>query len=270
MRFLSFLLVVLSLPVEALELKGYFQQGGFAVGQVPYGSKVYVDDMEVPTTSEGDFVVPFHRNLVDPLLKIVAFDGSEQTHKISLKKRTYNTQHVKGVKKKHVTPDPEHLKRIGLESGAIKTARADVTDLDVRGIFESIKPTEGRTSGVYGSRRLFNGQERSWHKGWDIAAPTGTKVRAPADARVALALPDSFFNGNLLVLDHGAGLYSIYAHLNKMHVQTGAEITKGDYIADVGTTGRSTGPHLHWGLYWRNIGLDPKLLMDKPEEIKLP
>lgn len=268
MRFLIFVLLVLSNPVSALTLKGYFNQGGFALGQVPYGTKVYLDDLEIPTTDEGDFALPFNRNLKNPTLKLVNFDGTEQIHKISLKTRTYETQNVKGVQKKHVTPDPEHLKRIGKESEAITNARESITNLDAEMLFDMIKPSEGRTSGVYGSKRLYNGQERTWHKGWDIAAKTGTKVVAPTDAVVALALPDSFFNGNLLVLDHGRGLYSIYAHLHKMFVKTGDKLTKGQLMAEVGTTGRSTGPHLHWGLYWRNIGLDPQLLMDAPTEVK--
>ncbi|MDE0724133.1 MAG: M23 family metallopeptidase [Alphaproteobacteria bacterium] len=127
-----------------------------------------------------------------------------------------------------------------------------------------IQPVEGyRISGVYGSRRVFNGQERSWHKGTDFAAPTGTSVKAPADAVVTLALADSFFNGNLIVLDHGHQVYTIYAHLDKMDVKKGDLVKQGVKIGEVGSTGRSTGPHLHWGLYWRNMALDPNLLLLK-------
>lgn len=267
MRFFIFILLAISTPSYALTLQGYFKQGGFAVGQVPYGTKVYLDKLAVPTSEEGDFALPFNRNLENPTLKLVHFDGTEETHKITLSTRKYKTQNVKGVKKKHVTPNPKHLKRIRKESAAIKSSRKGVSDLDAAALFALVKPTEGRTSGVYGSKRLYNGQERTWHKGWDIAAKTGTKVISPTDAKVALALPDSFFNGNLLVLDHGLGLYSIYAHLHKMFVKTGDTITKGQLMAEVGSTGRSTGPHLHWGLYWRNIGLDPQLLMDAPTEV---
>jgi len=131
-------------------------------------------------------------------------------------------------------------------------------------------PVKGHPlSGIYGSSRTYNGEERNWHKGLDIAAPEGTPVYAPQGGVVRAALADTFFNGNIIVLDHGYGLFSIYAHLRRMAVTEGAKINQGDILGEVGQTGRATGPHLHWGVYWHNIPLDPKLFLTETERMNL-
>jgi murein DD-endopeptidase MepM/ murein hydrolase activator NlpD len=119
-------------------------------------------------------------------------------------------------------------------------------------------------TGVYGSRRLYGGEERSWHKGHDFAVPRGTPIHAPADGIVTMAAM-TFFNGNLVIIDHGDRLFTIYAHLSAMDVKPGDKVRRGQLIGKVGTTGRSTGPHLHWGVYWQNMAIDPILLVNQHE-----
>ncbi|MBF0162751.1 MAG: M23 family metallopeptidase [Magnetococcales bacterium] len=121
-------------------------------------------------------------------------------------------------------------------------------------------PVTGRFSGVFGSRRILNGKPRKPHNGTDIAAPQGTPVVAIASGEVALRGEEYFFTGNTLVLDHGDGVLSLYAHLESMAVQPGEWVAAGTPIGTLGKTGRATGPHLHWSVMVRQDRVDPQLL----------
>jgi len=122
-------------------------------------------------------------------------------------------------------------------------------------------PVEGRISGVYGSQRILNSKPRSTHKGIDIAAPKGTKIYAPSNGRIILIEEDMFFTGKTVIIDHGMGLISIFAHLNDIYIRPGQLVEKGMEIGEVGMSGRATGPHLHWGVYLENISVDPMALL---------
>jgi len=121
-------------------------------------------------------------------------------------------------------------------------------------------PTEGRRSGSFGLRRVFNGQPRNPHSGMDIAAPVGTPVLCPAPGQV-IDVGDYFFNGNTVWLDHGGGLLSMYCHLHSTEVQAGERVAPGQRIASVGATGRVTGPHLHWSISLNRVMVDPALFL---------
>jgi murein DD-endopeptidase MepM/ murein hydrolase activator NlpD len=122
-------------------------------------------------------------------------------------------------------------------------------------------PVEGRISGVYGSQRFYNGEPRRPHFGIDIAAPRKTPVRAPASGRVSLAETDMYFEGGLIFIDHGLSVTSVFMHLDSVHVAVGDIVQQGDVIGRVGSTGRSTGPHLDWRMYWQQQRVDPALLV---------
>ena len=122
-------------------------------------------------------------------------------------------------------------------------------------------PIKGRISGVYGSQRILNGEPRRPHFGIDIAAPTGTKVGAPADGVVTMVHPDMFFSGGTMIVDHGHGLSSAFLHLSRILVEKGDRVVQGQTIAEVGSTGRSTGPHLDWRINLFDRRLDPSLLV---------
>jgi murein DD-endopeptidase MepM/ murein hydrolase activator NlpD len=175
--------------------------------------------------------------------------------------REYDIERVDGLPPKTVTPDPEALERIREEGAMVSSARAR---RDHRTDYAEgfAWPASGRISGVYGSQRVLNGEPRRPHYGLDIAAPKGNPVYAPADGIITMAHPDMYFSGGTLILDHGQGLSSSFLHLSKILVETGTTVKKGDLIAEIGSTGRASGPHLDWRMNWLNRRVDPELLVE--------
>ena len=159
-----------------------------------------------------------------------------------------------------MAPSPKNLLRIADEATQVRQARQK--DSDLRHFAERfIWPVRGRISGVYGSQRIFNGEPRRPHFGLDIAAPTGTPVKAPAGGVVSLGHAGMFFSGKTLIIDHGHGLSSSFLHLDTILVKVGQTVRQGEPIATVGATGRVTGAHLDWRINWFAARLDPALLV---------
>ena len=142
-----------------------------------------------------------------------------------------------------------------------RIAAARAVDRDADGWRQRfVWPADGRHSGKFGAQRVYQGVPGSYHTGADVAVPTGTPVRAPADGVVALAGGGFTLEGNLVILDHGMGLTSAFLHLSRIDVRPGDRVQQGDPLGLSGATGRATGPHLHWGVTWRGRRLDPALL----------
>ena len=217
----------------------------------------------------GLFVVGFSRDeKTEVALEVQYPSGRIEHHPVTIQARTYTIQRIDGLPKRKVSPSKEDLERIYADIALVKTARkTDDPRTDFTQAF--IWPVIGRISGVYGSQRILNGKPRRPHFGVDIAAPTGTPVKAPAGGRVTMAHADMFYSGGTLIVDHGHGISTVYMHLHKILVKQGQTVEQGDIIAQVGATGRVTGPHLHWGMNWFETRLDPSLLvppMPKPPE----
>ena len=251
----------LSVWAQPLVLEGPMLQGGLVKGQVAPGTEVVFAGNSVRVSKNGDFLIGFHRDEpTEVSLKLVYPDGKVEIKKLQIEKRDYDIQRIDGLPPRKVTPSEQDLKRIRAETRLIKQARKlDDNRSDYQTGF--IWPTVGRISGVYGSQRILNGQPRRPHFGIDIAAPTGTPVLAPADGVITLAHPDTYFNGGIIALDHGHGLSSWFSHLSKLLVKKGDKVKRGDKIAEVGSTGRSTGPHLDWRMNLFERRIDPSLLV---------
>ena len=244
------------------DLHGHAVQGGLLRGQVAPGARVWVAGAPVKVAPDGAFLIGFSRTAPPNVLIEVAAPGAPRaTHILTVGQRDYKVETIDGLPDSQVSPGPAALRRIARDSTAIKTARlrASATPL-FTGSFQW--PLTGTLTGVYGSQRVLNGAPRSPHLGVDIAAPHSTPIRAPADAVVALVHEDMFFTGKTLILDHGHGLTSVYAHMSTITVKEGQPVAAGQVIAAVGQSGRATGPHLHWGVHLNGVGLDPALLVD--------
>jgi murein DD-endopeptidase MepM/ murein hydrolase activator NlpD len=251
-----------SLANQNLSLKGNYTQGGLLIGKTEPGAKISFQNKKVKVSDTGIFIIGFHRD--EPLvseLEINLPNGEKISQKIIISEREYNIQRIDGLPASKVSPrKPQTLERISKETALIKKARKRKDDrLDFTEQF--IWPVTGRISGVYGSQRVLNGKPRRPHYGIDIARPTGTKVVAPASGIITLAHPDMFFSGGTIMLDHGHGLSSSFLHLSKLHVKVGDKIEQGQLIAEVGATGRVTGPHLDWRMNLSSKRVDPELLV---------
>ena len=246
----------------AVELNGEAVQGGLIFGKTSPGAQVQLDDTEVMVSSDGDFVIGFGRDETgERQLLVLEPTGEKEALALPIALREYDIERVDGLPPKTVTPDPESLERIRKEGAMVSSARAM---RDQRTDYEEgfAWPASGRISGVYGSQRVLNGEPRRPHYGLDIAAPTGSPVYAPADGIITMSHPDMYFSGGTIILDHGQGLSSSFLHLSKLLVEAGTTVKKGDLIAEIGSTGRASGPHLDWRMNWLNRRVDPELLLE--------
>lgn len=260
-------LLLSSAFVAAVELSGDLVQGGMLVGHVNPGQQVELMGRPVRVDEAGRFVFGLGRD-APPEIKLVVKDGQKaESHSYQVKQRTYEEQRVNGVPQKTVTPPKEVLERIRREAAMVARARtADDARLDFLSGFQ--KPLEGPITGVYGSRRVYNGTPGRPHYGLDIAAPMGTDVFSPAPGVVKLVHQDMFYSGGTLIIDHGYGISSTFIHLSKVLVEDGQRIERGDLIARVGATGRATGPHLDWRINWFDVRLDPAVIMESFPHLK--
>jgi murein DD-endopeptidase MepM/ murein hydrolase activator NlpD len=188
---------------------------------------------------------------------ILEVDGKEVGFEVG--EKTYAEQRLTVPNRRHVHPDPEDLRRIEKDSALSRSAYRTFTPQAAE--FGFLIPVEGRMSSPFGLRRFFNGEERNPHSGLDIAAPTGTPIRAPAPG-VVVAAADMFFNGNAVFIDHGQGLVTMFCHLDSINVQEGQRVERGETIGTVGATGRATGPHLHWSVSLNDARVDPLLFLN--------
>ncbi len=182
--------------------------------------------------------------------------------KFDVEKTTWDVQSIKGVAQNKVTPskkDEAEIARERKDVGSALTSSKNPRHDWKKGF---ILPIEGKISGHFGNQRIFNGVPKNPHTGTDIAAKEGTPVKAAGDGVVVLAGGDYFYSGNMVILDHGDGLQTIYAHLKKATVQVGDEVKQGDVIGLVGKTGRATGAHLHFGASLNNVRFRPHSLLD--------
>ena len=253
---------LLPAPLQALELSGEVVQGGVVFGQAAPGSTARLDGTEILVSADGRFVLGFDRDETGTrTLAVRAPDGTKVTRALEVAPREYAIERVDGLPPQTVTPDPEALERIRQEAALVSNARAR-RDARTDYAHGFAWPAAGRISGVYGSQRILNGEPRRPHYGLDIAAPTGSPVYAPADGIVTLVHPDMYFSGGTIVLDHGQGLSSSFLHLSRTLVEAGDTVRQGDLIAEIGATGRASGPHLDWRMNWLDRRVDPQLLVE--------
>lgn len=245
-----------------IELFGTLTQGSLIRGRATAGSQIWFNDQPLSVAPDGQFVFGIGRDADLEHQLTVKSAAGKKTVPLQFTARSYDIQYVEGVAQRYVSPPSEVLARIRQDSVDVRQARSVQSELTYA-FAQPVWPAYGRISGVYGSQRVFNGEPRNPHFGLDIAAPTGSPVYAPLPGVVTL-VKDLYYSGLTIILDHGYGVSSTLMHLDAFHVELGDKVEQGQLVADMGATGRVTGPHLDWRINWYQERLDPALLM--PED----
>ncbi|WP_237437734.1 M23 family metallopeptidase [Altericroceibacterium endophyticum] len=242
---------------------GELTQGGWIRGEAPAGTtEAWLGEQKLDLDADGSFFAAFDRD-ADPsaMLKAVLADGREITRQIIVSPRDWQIEHVNVARRSGGASESfMRIRRPELEQ--IWKARAVHAQSDGWSQ-DFIWPVTGRISGRFGSQRIYRGEPGSYHTGLDIATgESGTPIVAPADGVVVLATKKPFsLEGNLLIIDHGKGLNSAFLHLSRMDVAQGSQVKQGQLIGAIGSSGRATGPHLHWSIKWNDARLDPLLFL---------
>ena len=248
-------------PAGSIEFQGKFIQGHFIIGKTDPKAEILIGKKTVKVSEDGFFVFGIDRDRKYDLTFTKKVNGEKIVITKKVNKRKYNIQRIDGLEKSKVTPPESVYKRIKKENNAIGEARAINSNLQFfREKF--IMPVEGIISGVYGSQRILNGKPKWPHYGIDIAAKQGTMIKSSASGIVTLAEDDLYYTGGTVIMDHGHGISTIYSHLENVLVSVGEKINQEDIIGTVGSTGRSTGPHLDFRVNWFQTRLDPMTLLN--------
>ena len=244
--------------LDAVEFRGKFIQGHFIIGKTNPNTNIIIDKKKIKVTKNGYFAFGIKK---ERKLDIIIVEGNKTIIK-KIQKRKYNVQKIEGLPKKKVTPPEEFYARIKRENKLIGLAREIDSDL----LFfkeKFIIPVDNAIiTGVYGSQRILNGIPKWPHYGLDFAQKKGTPIKAMNNGIVTLAEKDLFYTGATLIFDHGHGISTLYMHMNKIFVNVGDHIKKGDVVGTVGATGRTTGPHLDIRLNWFGTRLDPASILN--------
>jgi murein DD-endopeptidase MepM/ murein hydrolase activator NlpD len=241
---------------------GELTQGGWIRGQAPAGTvSARLGEQALALDPEGRFFAAFDRD-AEPQARLTAVlrEGRTVESPLAIAPRAWDIEHVNADFRANV-PDAEFTARRQPELARIAAARA-IESGSAGWRQDFAWPATGRISGRFGSQRVYRGQPGSYHSGLDIAGGAGATYVAPADGVVVLAAESPFtLEGYLLIVDHGQGLSSAFLHSSELLVGEGDSVRQGQPIGRIGATGRATGPHLHWGLMWRGLRLDPLLFV---------
>lgn len=261
-------------PAERREttLAGKLAQGGLVTGQTQPGTAISLDGRDIAVDEDGNFLFGFDRDHGPTAeLTVVYPSGRTESKVLTIAERAWKESRITVEDTDKVNPyKPEDLEKIGEDRTKKANARADMSPM-AYWTTGFAWPTSGCISSPFGYRRIVNGEARRYHTGVDVAAPDGMSpldyignpVTAPAAGMVTLADDDMFFEGGLVFIDHGQGLETALMHMSKVNVEVGTFVAQGDPIGEVGSTGRVTGPHLHWSLKWQDRLLDPELVVER-------
>jgi murein DD-endopeptidase MepM/ murein hydrolase activator NlpD len=252
-----------AIPARATRLPASASQGAMVIGNTHPAAIVEYAGRSLRVTPYGSFAFGVGRDATgEAVLRIRQPASDWIEHRIAIVPRDWPIERIDGVPPATVNPPKAIAERIAREQALVSAVR---TRDDERVGFAQhfIRPVEGRVSGRFGNQRVYNGTPKSPHSGMDIAAPNGTQVKAPADGVISFANGDLYLTGGTVVLDHGHGISSNFLHLSRIEVKVGDAVKQGQVIGAVGATGRATGPHLHWGMNWFDVRIDPLLVLER-------
>lgn len=249
------------LPMPAALIEGRFEQGGWIRGKVPDGAEMATIDGQTlefdPDTRS--FFVGLDRDAGEKVSLVFRGSNTGRTQDVEIAPRKWDIERVNVPLRPSGTSEEWWAQREP-EWLAIKNAREKETG--AQGWRQQfIWPVSGRISGRFGRQRIYQGEPGSYHSGLDIAPGNGVPFVAPADGVVVLARTGFSLEGGIVIIDHGAGLNSAFIHMSRLAVAEGDTVRQGEVLGNVGSSGRATGPHLHWSLMWRDNRLDPLLFL---------
>lgn len=254
-------------PTDKITFENTLTDGQLAYGHINPNHKLFIANAErrvgekegifqIPTQN-GAFAVGIPQDATQ-LKLILQTETGHESYTFPVQKRQWKEDIVNGLPPKKVIPPQEEQKRI-LEETLLMREKRKISDYPTFAHQWTLPVVEySRISSPFGSRRILNGTITQGHSGTDYASPEGTPVLAAADGKVVLIHPDMFYTGGTILIDHGYGIYTNYCHLSRIDVQEGQAVKVGEPIAAVGSTGRATGPHLHFGLSWYGVRLNPE------------
>ena len=257
-----FFVIFVASQAFGVEFQGKFIQGHFIIGKTDPKTKIWIDKQKIRVTDDGYFAFGIGRDRKYDIVISLEKDEKKQRIVKKIQKRKYKIQRIEGLPEKKVTPPKEVYDRIKRENKLIGDARSLDSNLT---FFKNkfINPlNEAIVTGVYGSQRILNGKPKWPHYGIDFAAKEGTKIKAMLDGTATMVETDLFYTGGTIIFDHGHGISTLYMHMQKIFIKKGQEVKQGDIIGTVGSTGRSTGPHLDVRLNWFGTRLDPATVLE--------
>ncbi|MCA1713897.1 MAG: M23 family metallopeptidase [Gammaproteobacteria bacterium] len=249
------------------ELPDSVSQGALVIGHAEPRNVVEFAGRRLRVAKDGTFAFGVARDEAGPVkVKVTWFDGAVEWINLAVTPRDWPIERIDGVPPATVNPPPAIAARIAREQAQVAAARSRD---DARADFVQpfIWPVRGRISGRFGNQRIYmlpngSGTPKSPHSGMDIAAANGAPVLAPAAGVVTFAAGDLYLTGGTVLLDHGHGISSNFLHLSRIDAERGDRVEQGQVLGAVGATGRATGPHLHWGMNWFDIRVDPLLVLE--------
>ncbi|MDA9234077.1 peptidoglycan DD-metalloendopeptidase family protein [Candidatus Pelagibacter sp.] len=254
----TIIILLIFLKVNAVEFEGKFIQGHFIIGKTEPNTKILIDKKDIKVSKDGYFAFGIGK---DRKFDIIITEGNKTIVK-KIQKRKYKIQKIDGLPKKKVTPPEEFYERIKKENKLIVNAREINSNLTFFREKFILPVDDAIVTGVYGSQRILNGIPKWPHYGLDFAQKKGTPIKAMNNGVATLVEEDLFYTGATLIFDHGHGISTLYMHLDKIFVNKGDHVKKGEIIGTVGSSGRSTGPHLDVRLNWFGIRLDPATILN--------
>ncbi len=260
--FSFFIILSNSSQSVAAQLCGKAAQGEILSGRIDNASRIVLNGKDLRLSPQGDFLIAFGRDdTPQQELIVVTNTGDITSLPLNISTTKWDVQSLKGVPPRKVTPTDSDLRDIEKEQKLVRSAQSGDSDI-LHWHTGFIQPVTGRISGNFGGQRIMNGVKKNPHGGMDIAVPEGTEVKAASDGVVTLTAENLFYSGNVIIIDHGYGLHTVYAHLKEIKVKRGDTIKQGDIIALSGKTGRVTGPHLHWGASYKGTKFNPLSLLN--------
>lgn len=270
-------------PVTVPVCHGQAVQAGLLICEAPGASQLVVSGLDgehqriVPVDADGRATIGLRR---DETLSVIIRTDTETDHAalVELAERDDPFRTIEGLDCDKVDARTPEQKAHAGESWVKKQAAFKIfaTGPGASGGF--LKPADGPMSSPFGPARKYIGvgkdgtpcEKTSIHRGYDMAVPVGTPITAPAGGVISLGEPDLYYEGGTVFLDHGDGLVSVFMHMSEVDVVAGQVVSAGERLGASGNTGRTTGPHLHWAVKWRNPGsedrsqdfyIDPALLL---------